>query len=78
MHEYSLKTHCKQVTGSYAFACRFEDHEGCHSSVKQRLEAARASDELFNRATQQPTTERNPVPAQRRGEKIRFIPPTGF
>uniref|UniRef100_A0A7S3VHP6 Uncharacterized protein n=1 Tax=Dunaliella tertiolecta TaxID=3047 RepID=A0A7S3VHP6_DUNTE len=59
---------------------RFEDLEGCHSSVKQRLEAARASDDLFNRTSQrqQSLQENPPASPARRGEKIRYIPPTGF
>ncbi|KAL6757738.1 hypothetical protein V8C86DRAFT_2615009 [Haematococcus lacustris] len=52
---------------------RWEELEGTHSTVKQRLEAARLSDELFNR--QRPTPQ---PPSGSRAERVRPLPPTGF
>lgn len=54
---------------------KFEDLEATHSVVRQRLEAARTADEFINRPPSSPSSQQSPGG---RGERIRYIPPTGF
>ena len=59
-----------------------QDLESAHNSVQRRLSQARANDGMFNSLSLRPPVPPLEPPQQdspsRRGERIRYIPPTGF
>lgn len=66
----------RQLGDCEAARRKFEDLESTHNTVQRRLQQARANDDRFNAHPAPPPQPDSP--SGRKGERIRYIPPTGF